>query len=629
MLSANRVLMAVALAGVAATALSAPPLLVRDGIDHPDPQIAAELPRFLSAHAAHFLDWLADGSMLISTEQPDGTQIERLRAPPEAPEKLTAWPRAASAIVARPYTSDAFVYAAPSDAGDNGLQLSLQQIGAGARQLGAMHADAGLPAWAHDGRQLAFIAGDGAVDVIDTANTSATARAVVATGEGKWRVLGWSIDDQMLLLGREAVDESESSGDDPFETYLASVKDGALQAVTPHGALRRRSVKLQPSELRPGLAAVATEARFASDGRSLLLLTRTPCGRRGLDANSRFLHVCRTDPATGEWRAVTASAPHDVELFDASPDDNWIAYTLNDDGISRLILHDQRLLLERRVDALAPGVVKALRFDPTGKLLAISYESPASPGEVDVLDPHSAFLVRWTRDDATTLDAAAQVRPQLVHFPTWDQIDGVPRELSALLYSPNGAADDATRRPVVIELCGGGAEPCRASYAPLVEYLVQRLGFVVLAANVRASSDRMAREDAVRDVGALLVWLGLQPRLDGERVAVLGEGFGSYLALASLAEFGDRLRGAVAAFPGRLEPLPNALAIRRPVLLVQGLADAAVHSYQIAQLREALRASGVVVQYLAAGDEGRRFLRAANREAYGEAAATFLSHLLH
>jgi len=117
--------------------------------------------------------------------------------------------------------------------------------------------------------------------------------------------------------------------------------------------------------------------------------------------------------------------------------------------------------------------------------------------------------------------------------------------------------------------------------------------------------------------------------LDSARVAILGEGHGSYLALASLAQFGDRLGGAVAAFPPRLGPLPKALAIRRPVLLVQGLADTEVPAYQIAQLREALRAGGVAVQYLAADDEGRRFMRPANREAYCEAAATFLARVLH
>ena len=54
-------------------------------------------------------------------------------------------------------------------------------------------------------------------------------------------------------------------------------------------------------------------------------------------------------------------------------------------------------------------------------------------------------------------------------------------------------------------------------------------------------------------------------------------------------------------------------AIRRPVLLVQGLADPAAPAYELEQLRARLRADGVEVQYLAAADEGAAFTRASGR----------------
>jgi len=197
----------------------------------------------------------------------------------------------------------------------------------------------------------------------------------------------------------------------------------------------------------------------------------------------------------------------------------------------------------------------------------------------------------------------------------------------------------ASGRPVIVWLCSGAGQQCRPRYQPFVQYLVQKLGFAVIAPNVRGSvgfgpSFEAAgvgplQDDAIRDIGSLLVWIGLQPGLDHARVALLGEGFGSYLALASLSQFDDRLSGAVAAFPGRSWVLPNALAIRKPVLLVQGLADPAVPPYQMAQLREGLRASGVPVQYLAADGERGRFEQAGSIEAYYETAATFFERLLH
>lgn len=631
---ASRPLLTLALTAAAAAAVAGPGTLLRDGLPHPDPEIASELPRFLSARSDTFLDWLADGSLLIRREQGDSSRIERLRPPPAEAEVIAA-AAAPIALAARPYTADAFVYvtAAASDSGASGSapQLLLQQIGAEARRLAGTRADAGRPAWAHDGKQLAFIGDDQGVYVLDTTARGESARVVVAAGSSRWCVLGWSIDDQTLLLGREAVAQSEGHAEPSVELYLAAVKDGTLQPVAPPGARARprgSDTASSAAAMPVGSAVVATEARFASDGRALLLLTRTPCDRREREYTGRFLHLCYHDPAAGDWHALSAPLPHDVELFDSSPDGSSIAYTLNDDGVSRLMLHDQRLSLDRRVDTLGPGRVTALRFDPTGKALAIGYESPGSPPEVDVLDPRSLSLARWTRAGAPLAETRTPITPEVVHFPTWDQLEGEPRQLSALVFSPGTGADATARRPVVILPCSGG-EPCHAGYDPFVQYLVARLGFAVIVASVRDPSDGGPRDDAVRDLGALLVWIGLQPALDSGRVAILGEGSGSYLALASLAQFGDRLSGAVAAFPGPLGPLPNALAIRRPVLLVQGLADTEVPAYQMAQLREALRAGGVPVQYLAAADEGRRFLHPAHRLAYCETVATFLAHLLH
>ena len=55
----------------------------------------------------------------------------------------------------------------------------------------------------------------------------------------------------------------------------------------------------------------------------------------------------------------------------------------------------------------------------------------------------------------------------------------------------------------------------------------------------------MLREDAVKDIGSLLVWIGLQHDLDRDRVVVMGGSYGGYMALASLAAYNDRLRGGI------------------------------------------------------------------------------------
>ena len=54
------------------------------------------------------------------------------------------------------------------------------------------------------------------------------------------------------------------------------------------------------------------------------------------------------------------------------------------------------------------------------------------------------------------------------------------------------------------------------------------------------------REDAVRDIGSLLVWIGLQPRPRCARAWwSMGGSYGGYMALASMVNYGDRLAGGV------------------------------------------------------------------------------------
>jgi dipeptidyl aminopeptidase/acylaminoacyl peptidase len=166
----------------------------------------------------------------------------------------------------------------------------------------------------------------------------------------------------------------------------------------------------------------------------------------------------------------------------------------------------------------------------------------------------------------------------------------------------------------------------------------------------------------VRDVGALLVWIGLQPGLDSHRVAVMGHAYGGFLALASLAAYGDHLRGAIdvagianlvdfvghspaaeraqrlaefgnvqdtemRAFLDRISPLANVALIHHPVLIVQGLDAPGSRAADSQQLVWRLRSEGNQAWYLSAADTGNDFTTPSDRQAYLETAAQFLKML--
>jgi dipeptidyl aminopeptidase/acylaminoacyl peptidase len=142
-------------------------------------------------------------------------------------------------------------------------------------------------------------------------------------------------------------------------------------------------------------------------------------------------------------------------------------------------------------------------------------------------------------------------------------------------------------------------------------------------------------------------------------VAVIGHGYGGFLALASLATYGDHLQGAIdvagianlvdfvghsppaeraervaefgdvqdagmRAFLDRISPLDNVALIHRPVLIVQGLDAPGSRAADSQQLVWRLRSERDQVWYLSASDAGNDFTTPVDRQAYLGAAAQFL-----
>jgi dipeptidyl aminopeptidase/acylaminoacyl peptidase len=203
---------------------------------------------------------------------------------------------------------------------------------------------------------------------------------------------------------------------------------------------------------------------------------------------------------------------------------------------------------------------------------------------------------------------------------------------------------------------------------------VNELGYVVIAPNVRGSSgygksflaldNGELREDAVRDIGSLLVWVGVQPDFDRDHVVVMGGSYGGYMTLAALISYDERLRGGIdvagisdfvsflhntspyrrdlrraeygderdlhtRVFLERISPLNNTARIKRPLLVVAGLNDPRVPASESEQLVWRIRNNGGEVWYLTARDEGHEFRKKSNREAYLQVAASFLQKLAH
>jgi dipeptidyl aminopeptidase/acylaminoacyl peptidase len=615
--------------------------LILEGVPPADPALAARLERYQHSRQATFLDWMPDGSMLVATRFGEVEQVHRVAAPLGMREQLTFSPEPVNvARAAHTSSGKGFVFL-KDQGGDENAQVFYTTGDGNVRQLTTGHFLHSTPTWAHDGKLLAFSGSERdntSYDVyVADVSSAAAPRLVVGGQQDTWYPLDWSTDDRKLLLWKYV------SADESY-LYTADVATGTLTAVDD-----------------PDHKNSIHSAKFAPDGRGIYLIT---------DTDSEFAQLRYLDPVTHEQRRVTPDLQWDIEDFDITDDGRYIAYVVNEDGHSRLTVLDTLQKIELTPPGLPDGQISNIRFDRTGKRLALSADSAQAPRDVYVYDLGKSALERWTKSEIGPLDANTPATAELIRYPTWDRVNGKQRMISAYVYRPRCAG----ACPVVIDLHDGPDWQYRPHWDPFIQFLVNDLGYAVIAPNVRGSSgygksflkldDGVLREDAVRDVGSLLFWIGLQPAFDRDHVAVMGSSYGGYMALASLASYSDRLRGGIdvsgianfVAFLGspsvyrrdlrreeygderepktrsfltRISPLNNAAQIRRPLLVVQGLNDPRVPATESQQMAYRIRSKGGEVWYLAAKDEGHGFRRKPNQDVYLLTAAQFLNKLAH
>ncbi len=376
----------------------------------------------------------------------------------------------------------------------------------------------GLP-WGHDGRRVAFH-GTGARwrqlrprTSPSPANKFCRPRLVFNGFQKSWAVQGWSPDDtRLLIVNRVSANEGHLYVMDVATAQLTPVSEGK------------------------GVASIS-QAQFTADGRGVYVIT---------NRDSEFEQLRRVDLVTGEAEILTSHIPWDIEGFDRSEDGHWLTWVANVDGMSRLTV----INLASHAEVIPPlpdGQIGRIGFDRTGKKLAMTFESAQSPRDVFVLEVERNMLTRYTKSEVGAVDPLQFAPAELVRFPTFDRDKGKQRQIPAFVYRPGADSPNAAGpRPVIIDIHGGPESQAVPTFSPFTQFLVREMGFVVIEPNVRGSSgygktwldldNGEDREDAVKDIGALLVWIGAQRDLDAKRVFVYGGSYGGYMSLADHGE---------------------------------------------------------------------------------------------
>ena len=399
--------------------------------------------------------------------------------------------------------------------------------------------------------------------------------------------------------------------------------------------------------------------QFSGDGQAIYLNT---------DLDSNYLYIARLDLETLDIETVV-DADHDIEHMTISPDGKSLAYTINSNGVSELWVMD---LATREVRAAPlpddmPGVVagwdSCLTFAPTSRHIAFSYTSPIRTADIYIWNVDSNQI------SAITRSSHGNVGKETFQLPESIDIAGSGGQtIPAWFYRPAGDSNDPA--PALLYVCGGPETAHRPALDSLIQYLLSR-GIAVLAPNVRGSSgygkqyaelgNTSRRMDAVADLVEAAHWLRKQSGIDPDRLAIYGEGYGGFLALAALSKYPDLWAAGVdvagisslasflgstsayrrayeeaeygslssdQAFLESISPIHQAKKITAPLMIVHGANNPLIPRSESEQLAEELKGRTIPFEYLPMDGEGAEIVSRLNRRrAYG-AVVEFLERYL-
>ena len=623
--------------------------LVMQDVPEIPASLAASLNRYQNVRSAGFLDWTEDGNgIFVSTRFGDVSQVHRVSHAGGARQQITFFDEPIGGLQRQPGGSKMIF---TMDAGGSEFsQIFLLDPGSDddAIMLTDGESRNGSVVWDRSGKVIAYRSTrrNGAsndVWMMDVSNPE-TAHIVLTSPDGTgWSASDFSEDGGKLLI-------SNYVGNADSRIFLLDINSGQLRLLAGDAD--------NPSSNYP--------VAFDHNGTGFWFVT---------DVKGDFRQMAWQSLEEGsEPVIVTRDIPWNLSGGELSHDRKRGAFSVNVGGMTQVYLMDMLSRDYTPVSVIPTGLAFGMEFSPDDRKLGLTLNTSKTPSDSFVLQLGEGALEygeleRWTYSEVGGLDTESFIEPKLVHYPTFDSDNGGPQKIPAWLYKPAGEGP----HPVIIVIHGGPEGQSRPSFSSTYQMWLKKLGTAIIRPNVRGSSgygkhymsldNGFKREDSVRDIGALLDWIGTQPDLDKDRVAVYGGSYGGYMVLASSVHYSDRLKAAVdvvgiSNFVTFLEntqdyrrdlrraeygderepamrehlqsisPLNHVEKIMIPMLVVQGENDPRVPVTEAAQMVDALRTQGQPVWYMNALNEGHGFRKKENRDIQQQAMMMFFEKYL-
>lgn len=444
-------------------------------------------------------------------------------------------------------------------------------------------------------------------------NNSNSEKLICEVNGGGWGISDISTDNKQLILS-EYVSANESY------IWILNIETGKLSEVTN----RKKSNSIQENAI------------FAEQPNEIWLIS---------DTENEFRRLAKMNINTKQTTYYDLKTPWGVDDFILSEDKKNLIFITNEAGINKMYLMNTQNKNYEEVKKVPIGLINGGSFTTDNNSFLFTLSTSKSSSDVYKFNLKTGDVQQWTKSDLGGIQETDISLPKMIEWESFDKL-----KISGFYYP--AAKKYTGKRPVLISIHGGPENQSMASFIGSFNYFTSELGVAIVLPNVRGSSgfgktflakdNGILREDSVKDIGALLDWIALQPDLDKDRIMIMGASYGGYMSLATAyhyadrikcsvdivgisnfntflkntedyrrdvrrAEYGDERNPKMAEFFEKIAPLNNVDKIKKPMFIIQGTNDPRVPVSEATQMRDKLKKQGNIVWYLEAKNEGHGF----------------------
>jgi len=614
--------------------------LVVEGISPISTTIVADVKSYTESRGAALVAWHpTKREALIGTRFANSNQLHYVKMPDGDRQQITFFDEPVGGASFEPVKGDYFIFA--KDLGGNEFS-QLFKFDTKTKKINLItdgkRSQNGSITRNHKGDKMAYASTrrngkDRDVYVMNPLDTN-TNILVSENAGGGWSVADWAQNDEQLLIG-EGLSVNES------RLYTLNLKTKVKARLLPLTDERTTY---------EGLV-------YTKNGKGLFILT---------NKDSEFNRLAYYDFASKKIDFITTNIPWSVEGAAYSHDGAQLAFTTNENGLSKLYLYNVVDKKITPVTALPNCTIGGIDWTYDDKSLGMTVNAYNASSDVFEYNIASKQLTRWTESELGGMDASNLQEPSLIK---WNSFDA--KEISGYMYK--ASSKFTGKRPVIINIHGGPEGQSRPGFLGRSNYYLNELGIAIIYPNVRGSDgygktfldadNGFKREESVKDIGALIDWIAQQPDLDKDRIMIMGGSYGGYMTLACSfwyadkircsidvvgisnfntflkntesyrrdlrrVEYGDEREPKMYEFLEKISPLNHTAEIKKPLFIVQGGNDPRVPFTEAVQMKDKIKEKGGNVWFLMAKDEGHGFKKKNNIDYQFYATVEFIKQYL-